>query len=179
MKASLTPNQIVLEILNYIKSGKVLDLACGQGQDSIYLAKLGFNVTSIDNWEQSINDTKQLAKIHNLDIKTQLVDINNFSSKEKFDIILCNNSLHLFKKSEVINIIESMKTKTNIKGINVITSFTTENPPINFSFLFKENQLRKLYSDWKILYFSEYCSPIKFDGIVKPHSIVELIAKKP
>lgn len=182
MQENLQPNKIILELLKLLKkpsSLKVLDLCCGQGQDSVYLSKLGFDLTSVDNWSQAINDTIQLAKIHNIKINTKLIDINNLQFKEKFDIIVCNNSLHLFNKSEVLSLIKLMKSNTNDDGINVITSFTLQNPPKNYSSLFSENELKVLYSDWKIIYYTEYCSPIKFNGIVKPHSIVEMIAQKP
>ena len=45
--------------LNLPENGKILDLACGKGRHSIYLNKLGYNVTGVDLSEQSITHAKQ------------------------------------------------------------------------------------------------------------------------
>ncbi|MEN8885269.1 MAG: methyltransferase domain-containing protein, partial [Winogradskyella sp.] len=40
--------------LNIPNGGKILDLACGKGRHSVYLNKLGYNVTGVDLSEKSI-----------------------------------------------------------------------------------------------------------------------------
>lgn len=41
--------ELIKYFSTYPKQGKVLDLGCGQGRDSIPIARLGFDVTGIDN----------------------------------------------------------------------------------------------------------------------------------
>ena len=47
------------ELIDFFKiyepKGKLIDLGCGQGRDSISLAKLGYNVTGIDNSKVGID----------------------------------------------------------------------------------------------------------------------------
>lgn len=47
--------------LNLPEAAKVLDLACGKGRHSVYLNKLGFDVTGADLSEKSITSASQFA----------------------------------------------------------------------------------------------------------------------
>lgn len=49
----------LINYLNLPKNGSILDLACGKGRHSIYLNKLGYQVTGVDLSEQSIAHAKQ------------------------------------------------------------------------------------------------------------------------
>ena len=44
----------IVHYLNLPEEAKILDLACGKGRHSIYLNKLGYNVTGVDLSENSI-----------------------------------------------------------------------------------------------------------------------------
>lgn len=57
--------QFILRLLNYLKPEKdsrILDVACGRGRHSKFLASLGFDVTGIDISFDSIEFAKQLEK---------------------------------------------------------------------------------------------------------------------
>ena len=81
------------------QSGSVLELGCGSGNDAIWFAKKGFNVTAVDISEKEINLAKEKSKgISN--INYIIDDVHSFSTEEKFDIIydracICNNQLDL------------------------------------------------------------------------------------
>ena len=77
----------------------ILELGCGSGNDAIWFAKKGFNVTAVDISEKEINLAKEKSKgISN--INYIIDDVHSFSTEEKFDIIydracICNNQLNL------------------------------------------------------------------------------------
>ncbi|MEK6923472.1 MAG: methyltransferase domain-containing protein, partial [Nanoarchaeota archaeon] len=48
------PHAIIKEILNFKRSGDVLDLGVGEGRDALFLAKNGFSVTGVDISETGI-----------------------------------------------------------------------------------------------------------------------------
>jgi 2-polyprenyl-3-methyl-5-hydroxy-6-metoxy-1,4-benzoquinol methylase len=74
-------------------SGDILELGCGSGNDAIWFAKKGFNVTAIDISEQEINLAKEKSKgISN--IQYIVDDVHQFSSEERFDIIYDRGFLH-------------------------------------------------------------------------------------
>ena len=72
-------------------SGDILELGCGSGNDAIWFAKKGFNVTAIDISEQEINLAKEKS---DADIKYIVDDVHQFSSEERFDIIYDRGFLH-------------------------------------------------------------------------------------
>ncbi|WP_438964003.1 class I SAM-dependent methyltransferase [Winogradskyella sp.] len=115
--------------LNLPDNGKILDLACGKGRHSVYLNKLGYDVTGVDLSEQSINYAKQYEndtlkfKVH--DMSKPLNDkfdavFNLFTSFGYFDDESCN-----------LNTIKAIKSELNEFGIGVIdfmnTNYVTSN----------------------------------------------------
>jgi hypothetical protein len=74
-----------------------------------------------------------------------------------------------------------MKKNTNEGGLNVIVTFTENNPSKELSYLFKKGELKIMYSDWKVLEYEETMTkPEKHgkDGRIHQHAIVTIIAKK-
>ena len=72
------------KFLKYLQSNSsILDLGCGGGQDSLFLAKKGHNVTGIDITAEIIKLAKKKAKHQNTNFKKS--SIKTFSPKQKFD----------------------------------------------------------------------------------------------
>ncbi|NIJ45875.1 SAM-dependent methyltransferase [Wenyingzhuangia heitensis] len=66
-----------------LAKGKTLDVGCGAGSHSLYLQKKGLQVTAIDISEGAI----EVAKDRGI-TNSQVTDIYNFKTDEKFDTIL-------------------------------------------------------------------------------------------
>ena len=120
-----------------IKNGKILDLGCGQGRDAIVLAKLGFDVTGIDNSKVGIDQMNEIATSNNLPLKGVVADIFLFDDFENYDVILLNSMFHFSKKDKakeiafIKNIISKIKengiiifciqdTGTKVKTLNTV-----------------------------------------------------------
>lgn len=90
------------ELVELIKSkqitgGKALDIACGTGNYSFYLAKHGFIVTGIDFSKKALDIAKSNNKKLNLAVTFKLVDVTKISTvapDETFDFILDYSILH-------------------------------------------------------------------------------------
>jgi len=68
----------------------VLDLGCGMGRHSIYLAKRGFIVTATDISPKGTQITAQKAQLQGLAITTVCHDFRNISfENDSFDAVLC------------------------------------------------------------------------------------------
>lgn len=76
------------------KSLSLLDLGCGSGWTSIFLAKLGLKVTGLDISEEMIGIAKENAKKENLKVKFIAQDMEEIDFKKEFDRILLYDGLH-------------------------------------------------------------------------------------
>lgn len=103
------PYPELIEFFNaYPKNGKILDLGCGQGRDSIPLAQLGFDVTGIDNSKVGIEQMNQIAKTKNLRLKGIIADIFGFENFAGYDFVLLDSMFH-FAKNDRAKEIEFIK----------------------------------------------------------------------
>lgn len=78
--------------------GKLLDIGCGQGRDAIPLAKLGFEVTGIDNSAVGIGQLNAIAQQEHLPLTGIVADIYAYTGFEAFDFILMDSMFHFGKK---------------------------------------------------------------------------------
>ena len=78
--------------------GKLLDVGCGQGRDSVALAKLGFTVTGVDNSAVGIEQLNAMAEKDNLPLKGIVADIYSYSNFDEFEHILLDSMFHFGKK---------------------------------------------------------------------------------
>lgn len=145
------PSAKLVEALKYTKGQKVLEIACGTGRNSIYLAQNGFNIDAYDISDVAINHLKSL-NIENLN--TFQKDLENFSPKEnEYDLIVQTNYLDR-------EIFPNLKKALKKDGIIIIETYMNheenEKPPSNPTFLLQENELKDIFSDFEILAYEEY-----------------------
>ncbi|MBK8503542.1 MAG: methyltransferase domain-containing protein [Saprospiraceae bacterium] len=80
----LEPELFLVEHLAYFKPGSVLDIACGDGRNSIFLAQRGFKVISLDFSEVALNHLIKIADEKNLGIETIELDLSREEGLSKF-----------------------------------------------------------------------------------------------
>ena len=108
----------LMTFLNLPIESKILDLACGKGRHSIFLNKMGYNVTGVDNSSKNIVNAKKYENnklnftIH--DMRDPLID--------KFDLIVnLFTSFGYFDDFEDnLKTLKSIKLNLKINGIAVI-----------------------------------------------------------
>ena len=148
----------VVNAAKIIKPCKVLDLGCGQGRNSLYLSLLGYDVTSWDHNENSLQFLNETKEKENLKIQTALYNINDANIQENYDFILSTVVFMFLDRTRVPAIIENMQNHTNPGGYNLIVAAmsTPEVPcPVPFSFTFGENELKEYYNEWEFLEYNE------------------------
>lgn len=149
----------VLNAVNYIKSGKVLDLGCGRGRNSLYLNLLGFDVTSVDHNPASIALINEIIEKEQLkNIRTDVYDINQATIEGEYDFIVSTVVMMFLNRERIPAIIENMQKNTKVGGYNlVVCAMDTEKYPCKmpFSFSFKEGELKNYYQGWELIKYNE------------------------
>jgi ubiquinone/menaquinone biosynthesis C-methylase UbiE len=76
-------------------SGKLLEIGCGIGVDSIQLAKCGFDVTAVDLTENALAVAKDYAKLRGVEIDFQLANAEQLPFEDDtFDVVYSFGVLH-------------------------------------------------------------------------------------
>lgn len=193
------PYYLLEKYYSEVEPGKALDLGCGDGANSIFLAKQGFEVESIDIKEDYVENLKNLSKKEGLSLKVKKEDIREFGFDKEYDLILAVNSLQFMKKSEREEVISKIKSSLNSNALVFISVFTKEDvsykklsknhSPIEentfysknenrYWNFFEPNELKNYFKDnFKILFYDER---IVDDAHSDPHQhgIAELVVQK-
>lgn len=112
------PDEELVKLFNEKGDGKVLDIGCGRGRNSLYLSSLGYNVIAVDVSKYAVIQLNQNAKLLGYDIEGIVCDIGDFSFSDKYDIIVISNVLQfILKRVEQINIIYKVMEYINTNGI--------------------------------------------------------------
>lgn len=142
--SQLPPETILIEDAAFFKEkGSVLDLACGDGRNALFLAGNGFEVTAVDFSEAALNRLKRFAEKKRLTVYTQQMDLyceENFDSLGNFDMIVCNHYRLLSKTAMQL---KKHLTKNGVLWINGFAECPQDNPAIRQSDLIvKEDYLQ-------------------------------------
>jgi SAM-dependent methyltransferase len=81
---SVTPNLFVADRLKAANPGRGLDLAAGEGRNSIWLASLGWKMTAVDFSEVAT----ARGRSHSDEVEFVVADITEWEAEGQFDLIL-------------------------------------------------------------------------------------------
>lgn len=93
------PATFLADIVESSAPGRALDLGCGSGVDSVYLASNGWNVLALDFMPQAINMTRHRAAGAGVRIDVQRADISIWSGAGRFDLIIDAGCLHSLRSA--------------------------------------------------------------------------------
>ncbi len=74
--------------------GKALDLGCGSGVFSVYMAKRGWDVTGIDFMPRAIEMAKERAEREKARVTWVNADLLEWKAPHRFDLVLDSGCLH-------------------------------------------------------------------------------------
>lgn len=78
------PNDFLKTNTNVLAKGKILCLGDGEGRNSVFLARLGFDVTAVDMSSIAIAKAKKLAEEHKVTVNYIHSDLNEFDLGESW-----------------------------------------------------------------------------------------------
>ncbi|MDF7760518.1 tellurite resistance methyltransferase TehB [Kosakonia cowanii] len=159
-KYGMTPTHSeVLNAMNYITPGKALDLGCGNGRNSLYLANRGFEVTAWDKNPNSLSNLQRIREAEGLNnLHIDSVDLNSLSFEGEYNFILSTVVMMFLEAKTIPGLIANMQRCTRPGGHNlIVAAMDTADFPCNvgFPFAFKEGELRGYYAGWELLKYNE------------------------
>ncbi len=169
-ESSFEPAPFLVENIELLPKGRVLDVAMGTGRNAIYLAKLGFAVEGIEISPEAVNIALESAQKSSVTIRAQLADLEGSYSIKKgaYDLIICFNYLQR-------SLIPQIKDGLRKGGMIVYETFIIDQAqlgkPKNPDYLLKHNELLDMFRDFRCLRYRE--------GIVEGQkAIAGIIAEK-
>lgn len=91
----LTPPEVTSAIDQFDRPGRALDLGCGTGTSSIYLAQHGWQVTGVDFSPRAIELARDKARRASVELDLHVGDVSRLDFlRNPFDLILDIGCLH-------------------------------------------------------------------------------------
>ena len=147
------PDPLLIEAADLLAPAHALDLACGPGRHALYLARLGWRVTAVDSSAIAIGLLK--AQSSGLAIDARLADLERggFAIAPNAYQLICD---FLYLQRDLFPHIRAGVHPGGIfaGAIHLVQKDgegTTHNP----DFLLNPGELRGLFDDWKVLFYSE------------------------
>lgn len=164
--------------------GRVLDVGCGEGRNSIFMAKLGCQVDAFDLSENGIAKVKQIADAEGVQVNFFPCDLAQFVFDGDYDVIFSHGVLHLPEKAVRTAFIRKMQEHTRPGGYNAVGIFTNrlpatpDNAPYTHS-LFDVGELPALYAGWELVHHLEGTfQDTHPGGIHHEHAFERIIARR-
>lgn len=174
----------VLELMPPVKRLKLLDIGCGEGKDSVFFAKVGYDVTAFDISDAGIEKTKILAHKAGVKVKVFKADLLDYRLDCKFDILFSSGVLHYIKPQYRTEIFNNYKEHTNPNGIHAFNVFVKktfippapEREPTAAKWI--TGELFTHYADWLIHECSEVIFDCNSSGIPHKHAMNKILAQR-
>jgi len=86
---SAKPNRFLVAEVESLPRGRALDLACGEGQNAIWLAELGWDVVGVDFSEVAISKARARAERDGVEVEFAVADLLEYSPERgAYDLVI-------------------------------------------------------------------------------------------
>jgi len=147
------PSPIVAQYFQKAEGRKALDLACGNGRNTLFLSENGFHVDAVDISSLALENLQERGK--DLNISLYELDLDHFIPKENtYDFALMTNYLD---RALILRTAKALKTK----ALFIIETYM-EHPQnakkdSNPDFLLQKEELKTLFDhNYTILAYQEF-----------------------
>ncbi len=196
------PDPLSGKALQYLeKEKRLLDVGCGEGADTVYFAKKGFQVTAIDNNKIYLRRLRAFKMDNELtNISIRYGDVINYHYRQNYyDVVNCLLVGCCMKQSDFQKLLIVLKRTVKRTGIIIMSlrnyldpeftdyvstermiepnTFRKREDCCKIRYFIEKNRLRESFTDFEILYYYEGYSPDKYREVPK-HGDSYIICKK-
>ena len=127
-KPTLITRSVALEMKKR-KFSKILELGCGRGRNSLYLAREGFSVTGVDYNVEELLVLREYATQKNIKVNLALADVSELPfGEDMFDVVLSLNVLTFIKEQIRPQVIQEVRRVLKSGGLFVAVERSLEDP---------------------------------------------------
>lgn len=127
----ITPPEVVAFVANIQTHGRALDLGCGTGTNSIYLARHGFQVVGVDFSQKAITTARAKAKSTQLAIEFHVADVTRLDSlrvNPPFDFVLDIGCMHAIDETGRARYADQLARLTRPGSMFMLYAFSPRPP---------------------------------------------------
>ena len=163
------PHPFLREHLALLPRGRVLELAMGDGQNAIFLARQGFAVSGVDISDVAVERAVRLSQAAGRTIDAQRRALRRTTlPADTYDVVACFSDLQRDLFPQIVN---TLKTG----GMVIYEAFTSEQAryghPTNPAYLLQPNELLQAFRAFRIRVYRDLIVP-------GPKAVASLIGEK-
>jgi len=175
-RSSGEPSAFLREVIEsnawQLPRGRALDVACGQGRNSLYLAEQGYAVGAIDISAAVLRSGREKAEAKRLPIEWRREDLEQINlSAAVYDLVINFNYLQR-------SLVPQIKTSLKAGGVAIFETYLIDQKefghPKNLDYLLGHNELLDWFRDFRVLYYREG----KFSDGGEPAYRARILAQK-
>ncbi len=161
------------QVLPLLPEGRVLDIACGRGRNTLPLAERRYVVTALDVSSQGLNQLSDEARRRGLTIATLQQDLEQIPRlpQTSFDVVL---QFFYLQRS----LFDAVRGAVRPGGVAVVRTFSRAGNfaggPGNPDYVLEGGELLSVFADWEILLHEE-----GLDKAARGGSLAGIVARKP
>jgi ubiquinone/menaquinone biosynthesis C-methylase UbiE len=149
-----------------VASGKVLDLCCGAGTNTAYLAKKGFDVTALDISDEAVRYANKKAREEEVDINLLVGDNLRLPFKsEEFDFAFDFGCFHHVKPDNRTTFITGVHRVLKPKSAYFLVCFSDKNGPAWNHF--RKQQIVNLFTGYFDIEWIKHVSSVEGDNVTR------------
>ena len=174
------PSLLALELASSIPpGGRVLDLGCGEGRDSVFFASRGFDVTGLDPSAAGLRKAQRLAEEREVGVTWVEATPPDLPVTGRFDLVYSCGAIHYVARRDRRCLYDAMRSLTAVGGREahiVFTDrwiYTERGEVIDY---FAPGELASAFAPGEIVRREERMISCAQDGRPHLHSVEVLIA---
>ena len=177
------PSDLARETIELVgPRARVLDLGCGEGRDSVFLALQGHDVVGVDLSLDGLRKAARLAAERGVRVPWVCAALPDLPVRGPFDLVYSCGSIHYVACHERGALFSRLRGLTRRGGLHAHVVFTErriyreKDEVVHY---FTADELHDAYRGWIVLRHEEGWIPCAQDGVHHVHSVETLIAQRP
>ncbi len=174
----LQADRYLAQHLDKVKRGVALDVGCGEGRHSLFLAQQGFKVDAVDISEKAVEKLTKYAEEYGVKefITGKVGDIRSIKLGKDYDLVILSFVFPFLNRRDILTVLEKVSHSLKRGGCIYVSALTTDDveykmysqnqTPLELRtyyskglkcacYFFEEGELKTLFSDFNIIDYTE------------------------